>query len=201
MADKIVIEIYRNKNAEEFTKLLADPAGKLNTGSAAAETAALAAALALRAASVTAEAFPENERAEYIRRNMEIIRGYMVHLIDEDVKCRAPLNRALKEGGEREIEACRQTATCITAEIVNMMGTGLGLMDELAELCPKTSAHFLAEAAFLAAAAAECAGVFTVDMAEQSADETYRFVTRRENEINLEQIHALKVSVLKKLNK
>ena len=36
MADKIVIEIYKNKDADELTKLLAEPQGKLETGSGAA---------------------------------------------------------------------------------------------------------------------------------------------------------------------
>ena len=39
MADKLIIEIFREKNAEEFTKALAAPDSRLETGSAAAMTA------------------------------------------------------------------------------------------------------------------------------------------------------------------
>ena len=41
---KLVIDIFRTKTADDFTKAIADPDGKLETGSAAADPAALAAA-------------------------------------------------------------------------------------------------------------------------------------------------------------
>ena len=44
MAETIKIEIYRQKNAEDFTAALADPDSRLETGSGAAATAAVAAA-------------------------------------------------------------------------------------------------------------------------------------------------------------
>ena len=50
MADKLVIEIFKEKNAEEFTKALAAHDSRLETGSAAAVTAAVAMSLAARAA-------------------------------------------------------------------------------------------------------------------------------------------------------
>ena len=40
MADKIVIEIYKTKAPDEFTKALAAPDSRLEIGSAAASTAA-----------------------------------------------------------------------------------------------------------------------------------------------------------------
>ena len=91
MAEGIKIEIFKLKNADELTKTLADPESRADTGSAAAMTAALAASLLARGASLTAEKVPENERVDYILRNAEILRSYMVHLIDEDVKSRNPL--------------------------------------------------------------------------------------------------------------
>ena len=36
---KLVIDIFRTKTADEFTKAIADPDGKLETGSAAADAA------------------------------------------------------------------------------------------------------------------------------------------------------------------
>ena len=55
MAEGIKIEVYRLKNADELTKTLADPASRIETGSAAAVTAALAASLLERAAAMTAD--------------------------------------------------------------------------------------------------------------------------------------------------
>ena len=110
---KLVIDIFRTKTADDFTKAVADPDGKLETGSPAADAAAIAAALVCRAAKLTAKTVENNDRVDYIARNSDIIRSYMVHLIDEDVKCRGPLRMAKKEGDARKIEACRQTSLSI----------------------------------------------------------------------------------------
>ena len=45
---KLVIDIFRTKTADDFTKAIADPDGKLETGSAAADAAAIAASAARR---------------------------------------------------------------------------------------------------------------------------------------------------------
>ncbi len=182
MADKLVIEIFKEKNADEFTKSLAAADSRLETGSAAAMTAALAMSLCGRAA---AAAEQSDDRVQYLVKNIEILRSYMVHLIDEDVKSRGPLRRAIKEGDARTIEAARQPAVCIDEEIINMMGQGLELMQQLTEVCPKDVMHYIGEAAELACAAVRCARLYILDMARYSSDETYRFVTRRENELNL----------------
>lgn len=197
MADKIVIDIFKTKNAEDFTKALSDPDGKLEVGSAAAYTAACAAALLSRAASLTARA-NNNERVEYISRNAETLRAYMVHLIDEDVKSRGPLAKALKEGDARKIEAARQPAACIANEIVNMMSQCLDFMRELTELCPKEAVQYLGEGAELAMASVKSCMMYLVAMADECSDETYRFVTRRENEISLAQCQSAFDAVIEK---
>ncbi len=187
MAEGLKIEIFRMKNAEEFTSALADPDCRMETGSGAAMTAAVSAALLHRAAALALEACPDSERADYLERNTEIIRKYMVHLIDEDVKARGPLSRALKEGGEREIEAARQPAVAICGEIVNMMNQSIALAEELVSLCPKAAAHYVGESVELALAAVKAARMYIVDLSDYCSDDTYRFVIRRENEITLEQ--------------
>ena len=146
-------------------------------------TAAVAMSLAARAAAACDQS---GEKAQYIARNIETLRGYMVHLIDEDVKSRGPLRRAIKEGDARTIEAARQPAVCIDQEIINMMGQALELIAGLTEICPKDSMHYVGEAAELALAAVRCARLYIVDMARYSSDETYKFVTRRENELSLD---------------
>lgn len=197
MAEKIMIEVFKKKTMEELSQALADPDGKLETGSGAAAVASVAAALLCRAAAVTAKTVSGNERLDYIARNGEILRSYMVHLIDEDVKCRGPLKRAIKEGDARNIEAARQPAVSISAEILNMMGKLLELAQELCPLCPKEAKHYLAESAELAMAAARTARSYIVDMAAYSSDETYRFVTRRENELLLAQFAPLAEEIIR----
>lgn len=196
MAEKIMIEIFKKKTMEELSQALADPDSKLETGSGAAAVASVASALLCRAA-VTAKAVSGNERLDYICRNAETLRAYMVHLIDEDVKCRGPLKRAMMEGDDRAIEAARQPAVSICGEIVNMMGKLLELAQELVPLCPKEAKHYLAESAELAMAAARTARCYIVDMAAYCSDETYRFVTRRENELLLEQFAPMAEEIIK----
>lgn len=198
--DKIVIEVCRNKNADEFTKLLSEAAGRLETGSASAYTAAMAAALMERAAAMTAEK-QSGERLDYILRNAETIRAYMVHLIDEDVKSRGPLKKALKEGGAREIEACRQPACCINAEIINMMLQTMQLIRELCDMGEGEAMHYIGEAAELALCAVRCSRRYILDMASKCSDETYKYVTRRENDISLEQCLSAYEAVNEKIEK
>lgn len=197
MAEKITIEVFKKKPMEELSQALADPDGKLETGSGAAAVASVAAALLCRAAAATGKTVSGNERLDYIVRNGEILRSYMVHLIDEDVKCRGPLKRAMMEGDARTIEAARQPAVSICAEILNMMGKLLELAQELCPLCPKEARHYLAESAELAMAAARTARSYIVDMAAYSSDETYRFVTRRENELLLAQFAPMAEEIIK----
>ena len=197
MAEKIMIEVFKKKPMEELSQALADPDGKLETGSGAAAVASVAAALLCRAAAATGKTVSGNERLDYIVRNGEILRSYMVHLIDEDVKCRGPLKRAMMEGDARTIEAARQPAVSISAEILNMMGKLLELAQELCPLCPKEARHYLAESAELAMAAARTARSYIVDMAAYSSDETYRFVTRRENELLLAQFAPLAEEIIR----
>ena len=191
MKIKINVDIFRKKNPEEFTLALADPKGKPETGSAAASVAAMASAFLLRAANVIAAEKPEDERIQYIVKNAEILRSYMVHLIDEDVKCRAPLARALKEGGAREIEASRHPACAICNEIVCMMEKCLEFAVELSDSCPRAERHHLAECGELAMAAIRSAQYYLLDVAGQSTDDTFAFVTKRENEMVLEQYGAM----------
>lgn len=186
MAEKLIIDIYKNKNPDELTRLLAEKESRLEVGSAAALIGASAAALFARCAAITAESIKNDARLDYILRNSEIIRNYMVYLIDEDVKSRTPLRKALKEGNSQEIEAARQPAVCIAGEIINMMGQCLELMLELSEKCPKEAMHYLGEAAHLAMGAIRSCRVYIINMADKCSDETYRYVTRRENEMSLE---------------
>lgn len=183
MAEKLVIEIYKKKSVEDLAAVISDVDSRLETGSGAAVSASVAAALLLRAAAASLAEQPENERIQYVCRNAKILRDYMVHLIDEDVKSRAPLKRAIKEGGEREIEAARHPAIAICAEIINMMGQCIELCLELSDMCSREVLHYVGESAELALSAMKAARLYIIDMADKCSDDTFRFICRRENEI------------------
>ena len=187
--NKLIIEIYRNKSIDELSKALADPSEKADSGSAAAAVGALAASMLSRAVSMNETDGLDAEKQEWTVRNAEILRSYMVKLVDEDIKCRGPLRRALKEGDPRNIEAASQAAVCICLEIVNMMGKCLELVEErLGVLKPEAEAHFyLIQSADLAYAASLAAGQYILMMGSRSPDDTYRYIIRRENELTMQE--------------
>ena len=201
MAESIKIEIFRKKDAEEFTKALSDPDSRAQTGSGAAMAAAVSAALLERAARLTQTELAGHERVEYIVRNAEILRSYMVNLIDEDVKARGPYRRAIKEGDPRKIEAAGQSAGAVCSEIVCMMQKELELLEELAVLCPPDAKHVVAESADLAFAALRACMRVCVYWGDLSSEDTRRYVIRRENELQLEEIRPLYERVIEKAEK
>jgi len=186
MAEGIKIPIYRNETADNLTKKLADPAEKANIGSAAAACGALAASMLARAAVQIREARGEDEKLDWYVRNTEILRSYMVKLIDEDVKCRGPLRRALTEGDDRRIEAARQASVSICLEVVNMMGQCIDLADEMIALADGAVKAELAAGADLSYGASLSAGRYILYMSSLSPDDTYRYVMKRENELTMQ---------------
>lgn len=186
MAEGIKIQIYRNETTDNLTKKLADPGENADIGSAASASAALSASMLARAAVQIRETGGENEKLDWYVRNTEILRSYMVKLIDEDVKCRGPLRRALKEGDDRTIEAARQSAVSICLEIVNMMGQCINLADEMAVLAGEEAKAELAAAADLAYGASKAAGRYILYMSSLSPDDTYRYVMKRENQLTMQ---------------
>ena len=199
MANKIIIDIFKEKKAEDFTAALASPASKAGSGSAAAYTAAMGNALIERVAKSCLEKDEGNERLDYIVRNAEILRSYMVNLIDENIKAKRPINRARKEGGAREIEASIQTASCIEAEIVNMAKPALEFIEELSSLCAAEDKNTLLEAAEFIMTSCRVSRSVILSYAMLSTDDTYRYVTRRENEIFMAEREELYASLTAKL--
>ena len=188
MADGLKIEIFRNQSADELTKNLANPESRAGAGSAAAASAAMAAGLlSLAAAQIVSAAEEKDDELEWYTRNSEILRAYMVNLIDEDVKCHGPLRRALKEGDAHRVEAARQTAVSICLEIVNMMGKCLEMAEGLMPKADDESKAILSESADLAYGASLAAGRHVLYMSTLSPDDTYRFVMKRENELTMQE--------------
>ena len=200
MADKITIEVFRKKLPDELTKALSEADSRTDIGSGAALTGAVAASSLIRAAALTANAGESDngERLAYLQRNGEILRSYMVHLIDEDVKCRGPLRKALREGDAVTVEAAREPAAAIANEIVNMMNQLLTLLDELSGIASPEAKRFTAAAADLAMGAVQASMRYLLDLAAQNSDETYRYVVKRENEITLDACRGLYAGILGK---
>ena len=185
---KFIIEIFRKKDPEELTAILADPAGKLDIGSAAALCAAESAAMALRAARLAAVQHEGDERLDYILRNVEKLRAYFVYLIDEDVKGRNIMRRAIKEGDPQKIDAAREPAAAISDEVICQLINLMDLVDELTAFAPAESAVYVGSAVEFALSAIRSARLFAIHTANGSSDGTYAFVVRRENEIRLEEL-------------
>lgn len=188
MPDKLKIEILKNDTVDTLTSKISTPEARPEAGSAAAASASFASALLERAAKEIArnvESGEQSEKLDWYVRNAEILRDYMVRLIDEDVKCRGPLRRVLKEGDDRRIEAARQTATSICLEIVNMMGKALEMADELLAFADRNAKFHLVECADLAYGASLAAGRYILYLSGMSCDDTYRYVMRRENELTM----------------
>ena len=183
---KFIIEIFRKKDPEELTSALADPDGKLDIGSAAALCGAEACAMALRGARIAAKEHSGEERMEYLLRNFDKLRSYMVYLIDEDVKGRNIMKRAIKEGDPQKIEAAREPAAAISDEVICQMINLVDLIEELSAFAPKESAIYLGSAVEFALSSIRSARLFAVHLARGSSDDTYSFIVRRENEIRME---------------
>lgn len=118
---KFTIDIYKTKTIDEITRLISDPACKAEEGSFSAISASMAASLLSRAAAIISSCV-SNDRIKYIAKNSEILRSYMIHLIDEDVKSRGPLRKAIKDGGQYEREACLRPACAINSELLSIWG-------------------------------------------------------------------------------
>ena len=199
MAEKITIEIFRKKLPDELTKALSEADSRTDIGSGAALSAATAAAYMTRAAALTAEEKGNTEQLDYLCRNGEILRSYMIHLIDEDVKSRGPLRKAMKEGDPCTIDAARQPAAAIANEIINMMNQLLELLAQLAEICSGEAKRFVAASADLAMGAVRASMRYVLDLAAKSSDETYRYIVKRENEITLDACRQSYAKILEKV--
>ena len=191
MAETVIkIDVYRKKTLEDFTSILADPDSRLECGSAAAATAAFSSALLERAAKMLYAEHQqdrETEQLDWYVRNAGILRSYMVNLIDEDVKCRGPLRRALKEGDGYKIEASRQAAVSICLEIVNMMGKCLEMSEGLLPFSDSDAFSYVIQCAELAYGASRAAGNYVLTLSGLSSDDTYQYVMKRENELTMQQ--------------
>ena len=193
--EKIQIDIFRKKSIEEFSEILSSSESRMESGSASAGVAAISAALLKRAAHQVEETPDNAERVQYIQRNSEIIRNYMCYLVDEDVKCRNPIKKAISENNPQHIEACVQPACAINSEIINMMISLLSLSKELCEYS-NDKIHYIYESADYSMAAIRACVSFIYSMLKYCTDDTFIYVTKRENEVSVAQAEEIYHSIV-----
>ncbi len=184
---KFVIEVFKTKSTAELSQSIADPESHTDIGTAAAASAANAFALALRAARLSEARLGSSERLVYVTRNLENLRQYMLQLIDEDNRCRAPLRRALRDNDTARFEPALEASCAIANELVCMAGNLLDLLEELVPPSDAESAVYIGASARMALSVTESCRYYLLGRAARSEDETFRFVTRRENEMTLAQ--------------
>ena len=196
MEKKLIIEILRKLPFDTLSAKLSDASEKPDAGSASCLVASVAAALLKRAANQAVKSVgTETERIEYICRNSEIIRNYMDHLVDEDVRCRGPLKKAFEDGDPEKISACCQTACAIAVETVDMMRTLLGFCTEIRDFFGNKTPHYVFEAASLAFAAVESEVAYIDSVTKLSDDPTYIYITNKETCIYIDDCKKLKEKV------
>lgn len=201
MAQKIDIsdlktEFYADKTLKNFTLAVADPESKFSLGNVAADAAATAAALALRAVRKTAS---EDEAMKKAEGDLETLRGYFVHLIDEENKARIPLEKRLASGAPaHEIEGGYRTACIIVDEVLYSAARLIEVIGTVADkVCPCT-AELCAAAVFYAKHAMECTRLQLAAYSTKMSEEVYARTTRREPEIAIEGISELANGLIKK---
>ena len=202
MAERINIsdlkfETYADKSLKTFSKMIAEPDNKFGIGSLAAEAAANCAALALRAINKTGT---EDAELQAAAKDIETMRGYFVHLIDEENKAKAPLEKRLaNNGSEEEIEGGVRTACAIVDDILYAVMDVVKLLDSVSDkLCPCT-AHTAAAAVFFARTAMDTVRVQLAMYSGMMNEAVYARTTRREPEIAIEGFAPTMDALLKKL--
>ena len=177
----IEIKVYKKFSIEDFFSEFTAEKSRLETGSLNAVTAACACSLFERAAI----SLGESEREQWLKRNSGILKNYMVHMVDDDVKARNGLNKERKEGTPETIEAAIHPACSINEEIINMLHQMLELNLECCSLVGAEYLHYLKESAELALGCIRSCICWLLNLTSECADETYKFVVKRENEITL----------------
>ncbi|MCF0137488.1 MAG: cyclodeaminase/cyclohydrolase family protein [Oscillospiraceae bacterium] len=189
MADKLNVSelktvLFAGKSVNNFNKDLSEADNKLGIGSAAAEAAATAAALALLAVNKTNS---KDEAMKNAAGNLETLRTYFLHLIDEENKAKLPLEKRLEANApENEIEGGYRTACTIVGEIIYSVISTVEVLDKVADsLCPCTAA-IASSALFFARTAMETCRVQLAFYSTKMNEEVYARTTKREPEIAIE---------------
>ena len=189
MAEKIniedlMLETYADKSLKAYSELVAKPDSMFGLGSAAAEAAANAAAMALKAVRLSGSDAPEAVHAE---KELETLRTYFLHLLDEENKAKKPLDKRLAaNAGDSEIEAAYRTACCIIDEVFYMSVRTVETLGSVADkICP-CAAHFASAAVHFAKCAMDSVRIQKAVYSTKMNEPVFARTTRREPEIAIE---------------
>ena len=190
MAEKInigdlMVESYSDKTLKAYSGMIADPKSVFGLGSAAATSSMCAASMALRALRMTASEDADMLHAE---QDMEKLRVYFLHLVDEENKAKKPLEKLLKQenADDTELEAAYRTACCIIDEIFYMSIRLVETLEPVADkICP-CAAHFASAAVHFAKCGMDAVRIQKVVYAGKMNEPVFAHTTKREPEIAIE---------------
>lgn len=190
MAEKINIgdlmtESYSDKTLKVYSGMMADPKNVFGLGSAAAGSSMCAASMALRALRLTASEDADMLHAE---QDIEKLRVYFLHLIDEENKAKKPLEKLLKQpdADESELEGAYRTACCIIDEIFYMSIRIAETLEPIADKITPESAHFASAALHFAKCAMDTVRIQKAVYSTKMNEPVFAHTTRREPEIAIE---------------
>lgn len=161
--------------------------GSVGTGSALAVSLAAATASALCAVR-SAYPEPDDAQAEALK-HLELIYGYALKLVDEDVRALAPLKKRQEnpDNSKERMEAALRIACGVPTELMYTAGRAA---EQLAILAPGVK---IDSAAAVGAAAEACRAVmdgaimYIRSLAASMSDEIFAMTLRREGELVLAQ--------------
>lgn len=189
MAEKINVTelkavLYSEKPMSVCNKLLSDKKSPFGLGSVAAEAAAHSAALILLALNCSDGEDPDIKKAA---ADAETLRTYFLRLVDEEVKCKAPLEKRLVDGAPaEEIEGGYRTACVIIDEVLYTCIMLAELLERVADkICP-CAADAAAASVYFAKTAMHTVRLMKAYYSTKMNEDVFARTTRREPELAIE---------------
>lgn len=193
MAEKIDVTrlkavLFSEKPVSVCNKALSEKDAEYGLGSAAAEAAANATALALLAVNCSDLSDPALAKAA---ADLETLRTYFLRLIDEEVKCKEPLEKRLGSGAPAaEIEGGYRTACVIIDEVLYSSVMMLEQLDRVADKISPEGAPAAAAAVYYVKTAMHSVRLLKAYYSTKMNEEVFARTTRREPELAIEQNEA-----------
>ncbi len=196
--DDLMIESYSDKTVKKYSELEADEKSVFGLGSAAADSSVNAASLALRALRVTAS---EDEDMLHAQQDLEKLRVYFLHLMDEENKAKKPLEKMLAEGNaaDNELEGAYRTACCIIDEIFYMSVRVAETLEPVADKISADAAHYAAAAMQFLKCTMQTVRIQKAVYSTKMSEPVFAHTTRREPEIAIENNAELFDGIIAKL--
>lgn len=183
--DDLMLESYSDKTLKNYSLMMADASDIFGLGSAAAGSSMCAAALALRAVRLSASEDADMLHAE---KDLDKLRDYFVHLIDEENKAKKPLEKKLKKGeqDDAELEAAYRTACCIIDEVFYMSVRVVETLEPVADKISPEAAHFASAAIHFVKCSMDTVRIQKAVYSTKMNEPVFAHTTLREPEIAIE---------------